>query len=234
VTNNLVCVSNDGVHPTADRFDKLTTKGLKELRSIASPLSYPAGVCLFSESQPSLMAFMVIEGEVKLSINSSVGRRLILRVARKGEIVGISSALSGSPSDMTAETSCPATLAPIERHQLLRFLLRHPAAYQAITAELSHEFSAACEQLRMLGLSITAPEKLARLLLEWSKNGKKTESGTRCQLSLTHDEIGELIGASRETVTRAMSVFRNRRLVTFEGSKLFIPSRTALEKYSRG
>ena len=87
----------------------------------------------------------------------------------------------------------------------------------------------ACEQLRTVGLASTAPEKLARLLLDWSENGQTTECGTRFRFSLTHEEIGEFIGASRETVTRTLSVFKSRRLVAFQGSMLTIPSRVALE-----
>jgi CRP/FNR family cyclic AMP-dependent transcriptional regulator len=218
----------------SDFVTTFTAGELKALMSMASPSFYPAGIVLFSEKQQSRKAFIVIEGEVKLSINSNEGRRLILRVARKGEIVGIGSALSGCPYDMTAETSSPAELASIEQHQLVRYLLRHPGTYQAVTAELSREFTAACERLRLLGLLVTAPEKLARLLLDWSEKGQTTASGTCFRLSFTHDEIGEFIGTSRETVTRAMGVFRSRRLVTFKGSTLSIPDRAALENYTRG
>lgn len=220
--------------PSAEEFvGKFTAKALNDLMSMVSPLSCPANIVLFSEKALPQRVFMIFEGQVKLSINSSDGKRLILRIAKKGEIVGIASALSGNPYEMTAETLCPTKLASIGRREFLDFLLRHPEAYQTLTEELSREFSAACEQLRILGLSSTAPEKLARFLLEWSENGQKTESGACFRLSLTHDEIGEYINASRETVTRAMRVFRNLRLVTFEGSTLTIPNKTALETYAR-
>jgi CRP/FNR family transcriptional regulator, cyclic AMP receptor protein len=87
----------------------------------------------------------------------------------------------------------------------------------------------ACEQLRTVALSGSAPEKLARLLLDWSEKGQKTENGTRVRFSLTHEEIGEFIGASRETVTRTLSSFKSRRLVAFHGSILTIPSKGALQ-----
>jgi CRP/FNR family cyclic AMP-dependent transcriptional regulator len=97
---------------------------------------------------------------------------------------------------------------------------------------LGRQFTMACEQLRTVVLSTSAPEKLARLLLDWGENGQTTEAGLRFRFSLTHGEIGEFIGASRETVTRTLSVFKSRRLVTFNGSTLTIPSRTALERYA--
>jgi CRP/FNR family transcriptional regulator, cyclic AMP receptor protein len=93
----------------------------------------------------------------------------------------------------------------------------------------------ACEQLRMVGLSTSVPERLARLLLVWSDEpGQKPERPARCRLSLTHEEIGEFIGASRETVTRTLSIFKNRHLVAQHGCTLTIPSRVALESYARG
>ncbi len=213
-------------------FSKLSALALKDLGAMALPLSYPAGRILFSEKDPVPGIYIVLEGEVKLSMNSSDGRRLILRIAKKGEILGLASALSGKPCEMTAEALYPAKVAPVERRDFLNFLSRHPEVYQTVTEELSRDYTLACEQLRTVGLSGSAPEKLARLLLEWSQNGQTTDSGTRFRFPLTHGEIGEFIGASRETVTRTMSAFKSRRLVAFSGSTLTIPSKSALESYA--
>ena len=104
-----------------------------------------------------------------------------------------------------------------------------------VTREISRSFNLACDQLRMVGLSASAPERLARLLLVWSdESGHKSELASRCRLSLTHEEIGEFIGASRETVTRTLSIFKNRHLVAQHGCTITIPSRVALESYARG
>lgn len=218
---------------TGEFFDKLTPGALSDLASMAYPSSYPANVILFSEFEMPQRVFVVLEGEVKISINSSDGKRLILRIAKKGEIVGIDSALSGNPYGMTAETLYPSKLAPIGRRDFLNFLERHPEAYQILTKELSRQYNMVCEQLRTVGLSSSAPEKLARLLLDWSEKGKATESGMRFHFPLTHGEIGEFIGTSRETVTRTLSTFRSRKLVTFHGASLTIPNRTALENFAR-
>jgi CRP/FNR family transcriptional regulator, cyclic AMP receptor protein len=88
---------------------------------------------------------------------------------------------------------------------------------------------AACEQLRTVGLSASAQERLARVLLEWSQGAEQTKSGTRITMLLTHEEIGELIGSSRETVTRTFSEFKSRHLVALKGPIVTIPDRTALE-----
>ncbi|MDR3742042.1 MAG: Crp/Fnr family transcriptional regulator [Terracidiphilus sp.] len=205
----------------------------KDLMSLATPSSYQAGHVLFAEKEPARGVYVVMEGEVKLSINSVDGRRLSLRIARKGEILGLSSTLSGMPYEITAETVYPAKIAPIGRREFQGFLMRHPEAYQTVSEELTREFTLACEQLRTVGLSASAPEKLARLLLEWSENGQAVDAGTKFRFSLTHEEIGEFIGASRETVTRTLTTFKNRRLVMFSGSTLTIPNRMALADYAR-
>jgi CRP/FNR family transcriptional regulator len=214
-------------------FNKLSPLALNDLGALVFPSSFPAGMILFSEKDPAPGVYIVLEGEVKLSMNSSDGRRLILRIAKKGEILGLASALSGKPCEMTAETLYPAKIAPIVRQDFLRFLSRHPEVYQAVTEELSRDYTMACEQLRTVGLSSSAPEKLARLLLEWSQDGKTTECGTNFRFPLTHGEIGEFIGASRETVTRTLSVFKSRHLVAFHGSTLTIPNKAALETFAR-
>ena len=210
-------------------FKKLSPAALRDLESMEFPTPYQPGMLLFSEKSTPAGIFIVVSGEVKLSINSSDGKRLILSIAKAGEVLGLSSALSGLPSEMTAEVLYASRIAIIERDQFLAFMSRHPEVYQVVTQELSLQYKVACEQLRTVALSGSAPEKLARLLLDWSESGQKTEAGTRVRFSLTHEEIGEFIGASRETVTRTLSSFKSRRLVAFHGSMLTIPSKGALE-----
>ncbi len=225
---------NDGQAKWAGEFpDKWIPEAFQELAPIAHSSSHPANWNLFSEKDPAQGVYLVLDGEVKLSMNSIDGRRLILRIAKRGEILGLASALSGKPYEVTAETLYPCKLAFVSRRDFLAMLARHPEVYQSLTEELSRNINSACEQLRTVGLAATVPEKLARLLLDWSENGQTTESGTRMRFVLTHGEIGEFIGASRETVTRTLSLFKTRRLVAFSGSMMTIPNKAALESYAR-
>jgi CRP/FNR family transcriptional regulator len=217
----------------ADFFSRLSPAALQDMKAMEFPQAYGAGVVLFSEKDAVEGLWIVIEGEIKVSINSSDGRRLSLNIARKNEILGLGPALSGFPYDVTAETLYPAKVAFISRRDFLGFLARHADAYQVVIEELSRHVTRACDQLRTVGLAATAPEKLARLLLDWSENGQTTEcGGARFRFSMTHEEIGEFIGASRETVTRTLSNFKTRRLVAFQGSMITIPNRTALANYA--
>jgi len=216
-------------------FKALSAAALADLEPLMAASSYPPNITIFSETQPTSGIYVVLDGEVKLSINSSDGRRLAFHIAKAGEVLGLSATLSGGAYEMTADTLYPAKIAHITRQTFLQFLARHVDVYPIVIREISTNFNLACDQLRMVGLSTSVHERLARLLLVWSDgNGQKTECGARCRLSMTHEEIGEFIGASRETVTRTLSIFKNRHLVAQHGCTITIPSRNALENYARG
>jgi CRP/FNR family transcriptional regulator, cyclic AMP receptor protein len=230
-------------------FSALSPAALADFDTLLVPISHPANKVLFTETQENAGVMVIVEGDVKLSINSSDGRRLSLRIAKAGEVLGLSSTLSGNGYEMTADTLYPAKIAHVSRQAFLHFMARHPEVYEVVTREISRSFNQACEQLRMVGLSSSVPERLARLLLGWSEAApqQKTdaaqqqetgaapqqETNARCRVSLTHEQIGEFIGASRETVTRTLSIFKNRRLVAQHGCTITIPSRIALEVYAR-
>lgn len=224
--------ANFPMYHKGEFFNCLSEAARNDLDAMTFPSAYPAHTVLFSETQPANGIVIILEGEVRLSINSSEGRRLSFRIAKPGEVLGLSAVVSGKAYEMTAETIYPAKIAHITRQQFLQFLSSHPEAYQTVAREMIRSFNVACEQLRMVGLSSSAPERLARLLLGWSENSEKNDTGTRCRLAMTHEEIGEFIGASRETVTRTLSTFKNRHLVAQHGSTLTIPNRQALESYA--
>jgi CRP/FNR family transcriptional regulator, cyclic AMP receptor protein len=228
---------NDSTQPSyrkGEFFKALSAAALADFEPLLAASSYPSNMSLFSETQPTTGIYVVLEGEVKLSINSSEGRRLAFHIAKPGEVLGLSATLSGGAYEMTADTLYPAKIAHISRQVFMQFLARHQDVYIIVTREISRSFNLACEQLRMVGLSTSVHERLARLLLVWSDESDKKSEGARCRLSMTHEEIGEFIGASRETVTRTLSVFKNRQLVAQHGCTITIPSRDALETYARG
>jgi CRP/FNR family transcriptional regulator, cyclic AMP receptor protein len=232
VMSNSVTDCKVPVQSGGEFFGKLSAEAVADLISLEHATSYPSSTMLFSETDPANGVFVILEGEVKLSINSSDGRRLILRIAKKGAVLGLESVISGQTSEMTAETLYPSRIAKISRRDFLAFMMRHPEAYQIVGEELGRQIGMAYAQLRSVALSASAPEKLARLLLDFGQDGQNTEAGTCFRLSFTHEEIGEFIGTSRETVTRTLSAFKTRRLVDFHGSKLTIPNKTALASYA--
>lgn len=213
-------------------FRTLSLTAWNDVTSYANTFTYLADIAIFSERDLALGLYIILEGAVRLSTLSSDGRRFGLRIARRGQMLGLSSVLSGHSLDATAETISPTRLAFLGRSEFLGFLSRHPTAYRNLSEEFIREHSMTCAQLRTVGLAPTVPAKLAHLLLNWSEYEPIQATGARVPFSLTHEEMGEFIGASRETVSRALSVFRSQRLVAFDGSTITIPCRRALANYA--
>jgi CRP/FNR family cyclic AMP-dependent transcriptional regulator len=210
-------------------FCQLDPPALKDFSAVRTTSTYPGGSVLYIEKQDPRGVFVVCAGEVKLSISSSAGKTLILRIAKAGEILGLMAVLANTPYEVTAETLRPSQVAFIRREDFLQLLAKHPDMHQGVVRQLTALYSGACEQLRTVGLSTSAPEKVARLLLEWSSEGKQTKSGMQIKVPLTHEEIAEFVGTTRETVTRTLSEFKTKQLVVLQGSTLTISNRAALE-----
>lgn len=213
----------------ASFFCQLEPKVLTDFNAARSTATYPSGAVLYLEKQDPRGVFVLCAGEVKLSISSSAGKTLILRIAKPGEILGLMAVLANTPYEATAETLHPCQVAFIRRDDFLNLLAKHPEMHRGVVKQLTTLYNGACEQLRTVGLSASAPERVARLLLEWASEGKPSKSGTQVKLPLTHQEIAEFVGTSRETVTRTLSEFKTKHLVVLQGSTLTITDRAALE-----
>lgn len=211
-------------------FCSLPEGAMLAFDTIAFTNVYPDGAVLYAEGQPPRGCFVLCRGAVKLSISSGDGKTLVTRIAQHGECLGLSSVLTGHAYKATAETIEPSQVNFIRREDFLRFLQEHNAACANSSRQLSLECEADADHIRALGLSHSAAEKLARLLLTWAgESGKQVDSGTRVQLLLTHEDISQLIGTSRETVTRLLKEFRAKRILSIKGSSLTIHNTAALE-----
>jgi CRP/FNR family transcriptional regulator len=117
----------------------------------------------------------------------------------------------------------------------LRFLKEHGDACFRVAEQLSEKYNNACHEVRSLGLSHSAAEKLAKLLLEWSsRKGETGKQEPRLKLALTHEEIAQMIGTSRETVTRLFAQLKKQQIVEAKGSTLFIRNNVALRRVAVG
>ena len=165
-----------------------------------------------------------------MSICSTDGKTLILKIAESGEVLGLSATVSGKPYELTAETVDPCQINFVKREDFLRFLREHSEACLRVAEQFSEKYNAACREIRSLGLSHSAAEKLARLLLDWStRNGEANKQEPRVKLALTHEEIAQMIGTSRETVTRLFAELKKRQIVQSKGSTLVIRNKAALK-----
>ena len=211
-------------------FCDLPSATLQVLERIHSVATYPKGALLFLEGQPSRGIFVLCHGRAKLSTSASDGKTLILRIAEAGEVLGLSATVSGKPYELTAELLEPSQANFIARQDFLDFLRDHGEVSLRVAQELCNNYHSAYAEIRSLGLSVSASDKLMKLLLQWSEKTKQTNGEVRIQSTLTHEEIAQLIGSSRETVTRSLSELKKKGLIEVKGSTLVIRDRAALEK----
>jgi CRP/FNR family transcriptional regulator len=202
---------------------------LQNFEGIKFSTAYPQGAVLFVEGQMPRGIFVICKGSVKLSINSPGGRTMIVKLAEPGEVLGLSATISGKPYEVTAETIDPCQINFVKRDDFLRFLKEDVDACFKVAEQLGEKYHNACKEVRSLGLSHSAAEKLASLLLEWSsKNGAAGKPEGRLTLRLTHEEIAQMIGTSRETVTRLFADLKKRQILQSKGSTLVIRNSGAL------
>jgi CRP/FNR family transcriptional regulator len=210
-------------------FCDLPAEALHAFETIKYATAYPKGAVLFVEGQAPRGIFVLCKGRVKLSICSTEGKTLILKIAEPGEVLGLSATVSGKIYELTAETIDPCQVNFVKREDFLRFLKEHADACFRVAEQLSDKYNTACREIRSLGLSHSAAEKLAKLLLEWSsRTGESGKQEPRLRLSLTHEEIAQMIGTSRETVTRLFAELKKRQIVLSRGATLVVKNKAAL------
>src|SRR5579862_1678193 len=191
--------------------------------------TYPTGAVLFAEAQAQRGIFIVRRGRIKLSVCGSDGRTLILRMVDAGGMLGGASAISGREYEATAETQEPSEVSFLRQSDLLRLMRQHGEIALWVTQHISQDYACTCREIRDLILSDSASEKLARLMVGWLDQNATATNPTQVKLALTHEEIGQMIGTSRETVSRLFAGFKKQRLIQQNGCNLVIPNRVALE-----
>jgi CRP/FNR family transcriptional regulator, cyclic AMP receptor protein len=199
------------------------------LSQVSHNSTLPAGAILFVEGQTPRGVFIVCTGKVNLSTTSREGKILILKTAEAGEALGLSSAISGLGYETTAETATPCQLNFVDRKHLLELIATHSEVGLHTAQSLSRDFHSAYRDIHDLVLSRSSAGKLARLLLSQARVNDVEGVQTRISSSMTHEEMAQRIGASRETVTRLLSDLKRKQLIRLEGTKLIIRDRSALE-----
>ena len=210
-------------------FCQLPKSVMEVFQSLKFTIVHPAGATLFVEGQVCRGIYMLCKGRVKLSASSRDGQTLILKVAQAGEVLGLSATVLGIPHETTAETGQPCQLNFVKRDDFLKFLAEHGEACMHAAKQMSHDCQHAYQQLRSFTMS-SASERIARLILEWSQEDSGIAIARGIKVALTHDEIGQIIGMSRETVTRTLATFRKQHIAALQGSTLLIQNISAIHK----
>jgi len=210
-------------------FCNLSPPALQRLAAITSASSYPKGATLFVEGQTARGVFILCNGRVKLSTSSIDGKTLIVRIADSGEVLGLPATITGKPYELTADAVEPVQANFISRTDFLNFLRDYGEAALRVAQQLGETYHAAISEMRSIGLAHSAGEKLARFLLDWCDSHGNGKTETSAKLTLTHEEIAQMIGASRETVTRLFTDFKKKQLLQVKGSTLILSNKEALE-----
>lgn len=198
------------------------------LAAFAIPLYHPKGAVLFGEGQPSRGVFILFSGRVKFFTSSADGKTLILRFAAPGEILGLGGTLSGRPYEAWAEAIQPTQTGFIDRRYLVHLMRHHCELAVQVAMQLGEAYCSAIAGVRMMGHSRSASQKLATFLLDWCESNRPLHDDA-ARFALTHEEIAQVIGTSRETVTRLLSEFRKKGLIQWRDCNLVLMNRAALE-----
>jgi CRP/FNR family cyclic AMP-dependent transcriptional regulator len=211
-------------------FCNLPLPAVQRLNEIKSTAIYPKSATLFIEGQQPRGVFVLCTGKAKLSTSSSEGKTIITKISEAGDVLGLNATISNHPYEVTAEMIEPGQANFIPRDALLQFLREYGEVSLRVAQQLSRNYYAAYEEIRTLGLATSPAEKLAKLLLSWVSERSAANGGFHIKLTLTHEEIAEMIGTTRETVSRLFSDFKKKQLLQVKGSTLVIRNKPALEK----
>lgn len=200
-------------------LDECHTSHVRYLDSI-----HGRGKVLFAEGEPARGVYLLRAGRAAVSISSSEGRVITLRMAQAGDVLGLNSVLRKSAHDATVKALEPCRTDFIPRAELLELMRTSPASARVIVKLLSHELDELTSRTRSLLLPQTASARLAKLLLEWGR-----QSG-RIHRIFTHEEIAQMIGSSRETVTRLLASLSRGKIIEVNSESIHIRDHAALQK----
>lgn len=195
---------------------------------LARERTYPRGTVIVFEDDPGDSMFIVRTGRVKVVRVGEDGREVILGLLGPGEYFGELSLIDGQPRSAHVIAMEDAQLIVLRREDFRRRVEESPAVAWALLGELSRRLRRADEQIGSLVL-LDVDGRIARLLLDAAAES----GGTTIQKRLTHQTIAQMVGASRETISRALRQFQKRGLIAVQRRQISIADRPGLERIAQ-
>lgn len=211
----------------------LTGGALEEFRKIAQLIAHPSGSVVFKEGDPANGIFLVCDGQVKLFATAPGGHTMILKIARPGDVLGLSAMLNELPHEVTAQTLAPCNFKHITQQLFLSFLEGYAEAGYMTALTLAKEHREVFLGTRRLALSPSAAARIAQVLIGFAHSDAAREPAPRFPMMLTHAELASLAGTSRETVTRLLNQFERSGIIYRENSLITIVEFSQLERLAR-
>jgi CRP/FNR family cyclic AMP-dependent transcriptional regulator len=211
----------DAIRPVIDRLKTSTL--------------YEPGCTAFYETETCHSVFLVCSGRVKLVTASRAGRTLLLRLAGEGELLAAANAVAGTPYSYSGVAAEPTVLSAIPRETFLRLVSSYPELAGRLSRSLSEEYEFAREETRFLGFGDTSSARLAHLLINWAADdGTERHRPAHIPAYVTHTDLAQAIGATRETVTRILSDFRQRGVIVRDDESIVIRDADELSHLAGG
>ncbi|HEY5610669.1 MAG TPA: Crp/Fnr family transcriptional regulator [Thermoanaerobaculia bacterium] len=194
----------------ADLFDRgMSNRGAEQLAAVTESRTCAEGDVLFEEGVAPSGLFIIDSGRVKLSRRTDVRTRIV-KIARRGSVLGLGATLTQRPHQVTGETIEAATVRFIPFREFHRFLKRHPLALGHIVIYLEEH----AHQDHPLSAMSPAAQKVAAFLIDSAyRDGRQTDEGISIDLPITLQELAFLLRMRRERLENALDKFEDRRWV---------------------
>ena len=217
----------------APLFEGLDEEGAKALRAIVSEVHLSRGQTLFSEDQEGDRLYVVLDGKIKLTRTAPDGRENLLSVLGPSEMFGELSLFDPRPRTASAIAVTETRLAGLGHSDLWPFLKEHPEISVHLLRALAQRLRRTNENMADLVFT-DVPGRVAKALLDLAERfGQPSESGLHVHHDLTQEELAQLVGASRETVNKALADFAQRGWLRIEAKAVVILDMDRLYNRSR-
>jgi CRP-like cAMP-binding protein/class 3 adenylate cyclase len=206
----------------------------ERLGSLLRSRRYTRGEVIFLEGDQGTALCLIAEGRIRIQLTGSDGREVVISVYGPGEIVGELALLDGEPRSADAIAQDALRVYWLQREDFAAFLDNHPRAAMTMLASLSRRLRHTTRVVQDATFN-DVPARLARVLLDLAAgNGQASDNGVRIELRLTQGELAAMVGASRETVNRALRAFEQRGLIGWEASRIIINQPEQLRARAEG
>ena len=214
-------------------FSALDDEAATALRASMSETRLRRGEVLFHEGDEGDKLYIVTEGKVKLGRTSSDGRENLLAIQGPGQMFGELSLFDPGPRSATVTAVTDATFSSLSHEDLLRWLDGRPAVARGLLAQLAGRLRRANDVVADLVFS-DVPGRVAKALLDLAARfGRPVDEGLLVAHDLTQEELAQLVGASRETVNKALADFASRGWLRLEARAVLLMDVERLRRRAR-
>jgi CRP-like cAMP-binding protein len=192
------------------------------------------GEVIFHAGDPGDALFIIVSGEVKISLPSDEGDEAILATLREGDVFGELALLDGAPRSATASALVPTEAVVLPRDRFRELIATVPAVRDVLLASLAGELrrlTTHVEDLHFLDMTGRLAAKLVRLAREAGPTGN--QSGIRLRATLTQAELASMVGCTRQSVNKLLGQFSDDGLVRVDRDGIYILDMDGLVAASR-